>query len=198
MNPSFRTALVLIAIGVSSVQAQEASPSPSPAIPGMPPMPKPVKEHEWFKQLEGEWTWETDMPTAEGQPPVKCGGTESARMIGGFWLIADGMGDMGGMKMENRSALSYDVNKKTYIGSVVTGMDSTLWIYTSGEVDATGKILTLHCEGPNVMTMDASQIVKYVETHEIKDGDHRVFSSKMQNPDGTFTPIMTATYTRVK
>lgn len=189
MSNTTRLSIVLATLLVQSFAFAQEPASPSP-MPSMPPMPKPAPEHAWFKQLEGEWTWESENP--------KCSGTESARMIGGFWLLADGVGEMPGMKVETRTALSYDVHKKTYVGSVVTGMDSTLWIYTSGELDPTGKILTLHCEGPNVMTGDASKPVKYVESHEFKDADTRIFTSKMQNPDGTFLQILTATYKRKK
>lgn len=181
--------------------AQDASPSAAPATapsPAMPPMPSPVKEHEWLKQFEGEWTWTSETPAGEGQPAVKCEGRESSKMLGGFWLNTEGVGQYGSETAHSRTTLGYDPQKKTYIGTVVVSMDSTLWVYSSGEVDATGKKLSLHCEGPNVMTMDPTSHVKYLETHEFKDADTRVFTSSIEQADGKLQPIMTVNYSRVK
>jgi hypothetical protein len=201
VNHPFRLALVAACLVTTAAFAQDASPSPSaaPASPAMPPMPTPVKEHEWLKQLEGEWTWVSEAPPAEGQPGFKCEGRESSKMLDkGFWLTSEGTGQYGEVTMHTRTVLGYDPHKKTYVGTVIVSGDSTLWVYTAGEVDATGKKLSMHCEGPNVMTMDPTTRVKYIETHELKDADTRVFTSSIEQPDGTLQPVMTATYTRVK
>ncbi|HEX2749822.1 MAG TPA: DUF1579 family protein, partial [Verrucomicrobiales bacterium] len=49
---------------------------PAQEIPKMPP---PVKEHEWLKQLEGEWTSEFECFMPGEKEAVKGKGTETAR-----------------------------------------------------------------------------------------------------------------------
>lgn len=62
-------------------------------------MPPPVKEHAWLQQLVGEWESETEVFMEPGKPPMKGKGSEAARMLGGFWLVGEGKGEMMGMTM---------------------------------------------------------------------------------------------------
>src|SRR5687767_5350132 len=89
--------------GAALVRAQE--------IPQMPP---PVKEHAWLQQLVGEWESEMEVFMVPGQPAVKGKGSEVVRMLGGFWLVGEGKGEMMGMKMSSLLTLGYDPEKKKY------------------------------------------------------------------------------------
>lgn len=57
---------------------------------------EPRKEHQWLQKLVGEWTYETEAPMEPGQPPEKFTGTESVRLLGGLWIVAEGQGEMPG------------------------------------------------------------------------------------------------------
>lgn len=160
---------------------------------GEPEMPKPQKEHEWLQQLAGEWDTESEIFSAPGQPPAKAKGSESARMIGGFWSLSETKGDFGG-PFTGILTLGYDPEKKEYIGTWVDSVTSRMWHY-QGTLDAAGKILSLDTEGPDME--HPGTMAKFRETIEIKDKDHKVFTSMMEK-DGKWITFLTARYERKK
>ena len=156
-------------------------------------MPKPQKEHEWLKQLEGEWTSDVKASGPPGQPGFESKGTETVRSIGGFWIVAENNGDMMGTPFTGILTLGYDTNKNKYIGSWIDSMTSYMWTY-EGTVE--GNKLTLSTEGPS--QMNPAERVKFREVLEVKDKDHKVFTSSMQREDGSWNQVMTINYTRKK
>ena len=72
-------------------------------------------------------------------------------------------------------------------------MDSHLWQY-EGTLDATGKILTLETEG--ACPTAPRKLTKFKEVIEIKDRNHRVFTSSMEGEDGKWVTAMVCHYTR--
>jgi hypothetical protein len=161
----------------------------------MPPMPTPTKEHALLDQFAGQWTSECEATAAPGQEPLVCKGTESTRMVGGFWMVATGKADMMGMPVESLMTLGYDPAKKKYVGTFVCSAQDHLWEY-EGEFDESGKKLVLTTEGPSMM--DPTQKAIYQEVLETVDADHRQFTSSVKGPDGKWQQIVTAKYTRVK
>src|SRR5688572_9663025 len=100
-------------------------------------------------------------------PPVKTTATETARSIGGRWIIGEMKCEMPGMgPMTAVITIGYDAEKGKYHGSWIDTMHDHLWVYT-GSVDATGKILTLEAEGPNMMNPAAGPM-KYRDVIEFK------------------------------
>ena len=160
-----------------------------------PQMPPPVKEHEWLKKFLGEWDSDVEVIMAPGQPAIKGKSTESARSIGGFWIVSEGKGEMMGMPFASVLTLGYDPDKKKYIGTWVDSMASFLWTYT-GTVDPTGKILTLETEGPS--PTKPGKNAKFREVTEFKSNDHRVFTSSIQQDDGTWHTMLTVHARRKK
>jgi len=169
--------------GIAKASAQE-----------VPKMPEPVKEHKWLEQFAGEWESEVEafMP---GGDSLKGKSTETAKMMGGFWLISNGTGEMMGMKMNSVLTLGYDPDKKKYVGTWIDSMTSMLWKY-EGSVDDAGKTLTLETEGPCMMK--AGQMTKFKEVMQIIDKDNKVFSSSMLGDDGKWVPVMKVTSKRKK
>jgi hypothetical protein len=156
--------------------------------PQQPPeMPKPVKEHEWLKQIEGEWETTGEMQMAPDQPVIKSKGIEKNRMNGAFWLVSNQKGECMGMTMECVFTLGYDPSKKKYVGTWIDNMTPHLWSY-EGEVDSAGKTLTLLTKGPDPMAPGKTRNFKEVLT--IKDKDHRTFTSSMQGDDGKWTTFV--------
>lgn len=160
-----------------------------------PQMPKPEKEHAWLQHLTGEWDTEAEMFMEPGKPPLKAQGSESARMVGGFWLLAEAKGEMMGMEFRSVFTLGYDAQKKKYIGTWIDNCTNYLWKY-EGTVDSTGKVLTLETEGP--CPMSGGKLTKFKEVIEIKDKDHKFFTSSMQGEDGKWTTIVSVNYRRKK
>src|SRR5262245_38660374 len=82
-----------------------------------PEAPKPTKEHEALKQFAGEWTMLAQTVPAPGQEVIKCEGTESAKMVGGFWLVGHGEGSMMGQPVGSVITIGYDPAAKKYVGT---------------------------------------------------------------------------------
>lgn len=157
---------------------------------------EPQKEHLWLQQLVGEWTSEAECSMSPGQPSTKSYGTERVRMVGGLWMVGEGQGEMpGGGTATMIMTLGYDPQKKRYLGTWIGSMMTHMWHY-DGEMDASGRILTLSAEGPS-MAGDGT-MAKYQDIIEIKSKDHRTLSSRVLGPDGTWNHFMTAHYRRRK
>ncbi len=161
----------------------------------MPEMPKPAKGHEMLAQFAGDWEVEAKTEPAPGQEPIVCKGTESAKIVGGFWLVTHGEGDMMGTKMQSILTLGYNPEKKKYVGTFLSSCDSTLWKY-DGEMDASGKKLTLRTEGP--LPTDPTKTGKYKEVLELVDKDHKTFTSYLIDENGKETKFVTMEYVRTK
>lgn len=159
-----------------------------------PAMPQPTKEHEWLKQFAGEWDVETEAFMEPGQPPMKMKGTESARMLGGFWIVGENKGEFMGAPFTGIMTFGYDPEKKKYIGTWVDSNTSTLWQYL-GTANASGKILTLETEGFCPLE---GKVCQFKNTFEFKSKDHRVLTGTKLGKDGKWTTAMTVTARRKK
>jgi hypothetical protein len=154
-----------------------------------PPVPPaPTKEHEWLKQLEGEWIVETEAVMGPGQPAIKSKGTETVRSLGGYWTVGEIKSDFMGTPFNGIMTLGYDPKAKKYIGSWVASVEGHFWKY-EGTLDAAGKVLTLNTEGPDMTA--PGKLAKMKDVITIKDKDHRALTSFMQGPDGKWTQFMT-------
>lgn len=164
------TVSVLLLLLAADLSAQELKPA------------EPTKEHEWLKQLAGEW---------EGDV-ANC--TQNARLLGGLWLVSDFKATVGDKPMSAVLTIGYDPQTKKFVGTWIDSMTTHLWTY-EGTLDATGKILTLAAEGPNPAT---GKIAKMRDVLEIKTKDHNVMSSQIQGDDGKWQTFMTVNYKRKK
>jgi hypothetical protein len=161
----------------------------------VPAFPEPTQEHEWLQQFAGEWETEAEASMEPGQPPMKCKGKATSRMLGSFWVITESEGDMLGMKVQAVQTIGYDAEKKKYVGTWVDSMVNYMWDY-EGSVDSTGKKLTLEAEGPNFMTGGKS--TKFRDTYEFKSKDHIESTSSMLGDDGKWVTFMTGQMRRKK
>jgi hypothetical protein len=205
--------VVAIGAGVSAMSAAQqeatpprktppgsppAAPTAPPGMEDMPMPPPPGEHHKWLQQLVGNWTVETEM-TAEGMPPMKSTGTDTARSLGdgGRWVLCELKAEMPGMgPMSAMLTLGYNSETGKYQGTWVDSMHDHLWVYV-GTLDATKKILTLEAEGPNMMDPAATAKVKYRDVIEIKSADHRTLTSSAYM-DGKWVQFVTANYRRTK
>lgn len=146
--------------------------------------PKPGKEHEHFKKLVGTWTAVSDFGN----------GSMTYKMeLGGLWLVGDFEGEFGGMKFQGKELDTYDAVSKKY-KSVWVDSFSTSPRNMEGEMDKTGKIMTLKGEGrgPDGSTMNFKTVTEY------KDNDTIGFAMYMVDADGKDQPMVTITYKRKK
>lgn len=154
---------------------------------------EPQKEHHWLQQLVGEWTYEIEAMT-EADQPQRTTGTESVRSLGELWIVAEGQGEMPGCgSATTLITLGYDLQKQRYVGTWVGSMMTYLWVY-DGELDAEGRVLTLHSDGPAMTGED--KLAKYKDVLEFKSGNHRTLTSHILDDDGQWHQFMTANYWR--
>jgi hypothetical protein len=152
----------------------------------------PQTEHHWLQKLVGEWTYESECSMGPDQPAMKMGGKEVVRTLGGLWTVGEGNNEHGTSIM----TLGYDEKQKAFVGTFIASMMSFLWVYRDGQLDETGKILTLNAEGP-AFVPDAKGLVQYQDIIEIVDENNRILSSRMLLPDGNWQHFMSAHYKRV-
>jgi hypothetical protein len=157
---------------------------------------EPQKEHQWLQKLVGEWTMEGESDMGPDKPPSKTTGTERVRSLGGLWTVGEGRGEMpDGGEATMIMTLGYDPQKKRFVGTWIGSMMTYLWVY-DGELNASGNVLTLNAEGPNMMA--PGQMMKYKDVIEFKSDDHRVLTSHALGEDGKWHQFMTAHYRRKK
>jgi Protein of unknown function (DUF1579) len=156
--------------------------------------PEPQREHRWLEGLVGEWTYESEPCAVPGQEPAKFTGSESVRSLGGLWVVGHGKGDMpGGATARTMITLGFDPERKRFVGTWVGSMMANMWVY-DGDLDASGKVLTLNTTGPS---FDGSgKTAKYQDVITIKDADNRTLTSRVQGDDGKWTEFMSANYRR--
>jgi hypothetical protein len=157
---------------------------------------EPQNEHRWLHQLIGNWTYEHEAAMGPGQPTQKLRGRESARSLGGVWVVCEGEGEMpGGGAANTIMTLGYDPAKKHYVGTWIGSMMHNLWVY-EGDLDPAGKALTLESEGPSFA--GDGKMAKYRDVIEFQSQDHRTLTSHVLGEDGQWRQFMTALYRRAK
>lgn len=156
---------------------------------------EPQKEHEWLGKFLGDWTFEAECSMGPGEPAFKNQGRESVKSLGGLWIVAEGEGEMpGGDTGQTMMTLGYDPKRQRYVGTWVGSMMSHMWIY-DGELDASGKILTLNAEGPSFVA--PNKVAQYQDVIEFKSDDHRILRSRVMGEDGKWGEyFVTAHYRR--
>jgi hypothetical protein len=155
---------------------------------------EPQQEHHWLQQLVGEWEFVTEAKMGPEAPPQKFGGRETARSLGALWVLCEGYGEMpGGCTGNMVMTLGYDPAKKHYVGTWVGSMMTHLWVYR-GELDSTGKMLTLEAEGPSFA--GDGGVSMYRDVIEIIDPNHRTLTSYVQGEDGDWRCFMSANFYR--
>lgn len=160
-----------------------------------PAPPKPGKEHELLKQLEGKWDVAGKFWMDPSKPPSEVKGSETAKVdLGNFWLRTHFKGEFLGQKIEGRSTLGYGPMKKKYVGSWIDDMMPHLFVM-EGDADAAGKVFTLAGEGFDPAT---GKPAKEKWVIEIKDADTHTMTFYGPGADGKERKTGELTYTKKK
>jgi hypothetical protein len=194
------TAAMCAGVAMTPASQQDKPPAALPAAVAQDTPTPPGEHHKWLDQLVGNWTVESEMMMGPDTPPVKSTATDTVRSLDGRWIIGEMKGEMpaamGGGKVTAIITLGYDAEKGKYQGTWIDSMHDLLWVYT-GTLDATGKILTLEAEGPNMMDPADKSKMKYRDVIEIKSADHRTLTSSAFM-DGKWVQFGVTNYRRAK
>ncbi|HVQ24542.1 MAG TPA: DUF1579 domain-containing protein [Planctomycetota bacterium] len=153
----------------------------------------PTKQHAWLQQLVGEWSF-TCKATMQEQA-FEMTGTESVRPVGGLWIVAEGRSTVAGQPMQSVMSLGYQPEAQAFVGTWFDSSQSYLWSY-KGALDDGRRTLTLDTEGPSFDT--PGQTSRYRDAIELTDKDHKVLTSSVQQPDGSWRTFMRAEYVRAR
>lgn len=157
--------------------------------------PKPGKEHEWLKQLDGKWDVAGKFFMDPAQPPVEIKGSESTNLeLGGFWLKGHFKGEFLGKKFEGRSVTGYSPMKKKYVGTWVDNFMPHLFVM-EGSMDDAGKVLTMTGEGFDPAT---GKPAKEKWVIEVKGPDSHVMTFYTADAEGKERKTGELTYTKQK
>lgn len=167
--------------------SQNSAPDTTASVGTCPGMGQSTPEHAWMQRFVGEWTSKGLSFCMPDQPPMPLSGTETVRSIGGLWMHTLIESDNPEMPYTQVQTLGYDTKKERYIGTVVDSMCAHRWL-AEGQVDATGNILTMECEGP--FPFRPQPISRFRDVTEFKGPDHKLFTSSIQEADGTWTVLM--------
>ena len=154
-----------------------------------------VPDEVWLKQLEGEWTYETECGTRPDGTPQTMSGTESVRALGTFRTVAENRcpAHDGSPEMVSIITLGRDAARGRFIGTFVSSCMAHLWPY-DGALDETGRKLSLDSQGPSLSGGEG--IDKYRDVIEIESPDRRTLRALVLEPDGGWREFMTSRYRR--
>lgn len=156
---------------------------------------KPQQQHQWLQQLVGDWEYTMTAVMGEDGAEETHKGTETVSSLGGLWIVGEGTcpGTEDGATGVNILTLGYDPAQSAFIGTWVGSMMTNMWVYR-GQLDSTGKILTLDTTGPS--WTDPTKTQAYRDIVEVVDANTRYLRSETQQEDGTWNRFMTSKYTR--
>lgn len=161
--------------------------------PAMPELPQATEQHEWLHKFVGEWNVRSEIHMAPGEEPVVATGTETARMLGDFWVVAEGQGEISSADLKSKWILSfgYEPEEGRYVGRWIDSMTPASWDYT-GNVSEDGKVMTLSTRGFCPME---GEVCEFRSTVEFKSDDVRVITDEKKTDEGWETAVV-STYTR--
>lgn len=187
MKPTMKEIAGALLPGISWFAEQKVSSMALPAFPA------PQKEHEWLGQLTGEWDAEVEMHMEPGKPPATTTGTQTSRMIGGFWYLEENQGSFMGQPFTGILSIGFDPSREKYVGTWLDSMSCYPMQYT-GILDKSGRRLVLEAEGrcPD----NPGELRKFRDTIEIQDAGHKSFTSCIQEADESWSTVMVVRYRR--
>lgn len=156
-------------------------------------LPKPTERHRWLEQLVGEWDITHDYVDESGNKAT-LRSTETVRSLDGIWYLTEGEGEMpGGGRSKYVVILGYDSDRQRFVGTWAGTPMTNQWIY-DGELDESGRKLSLYSEGPSMDGSGGRMTSK--DVYEIVSPDLRYLKGYAKKPDGSWEQFMSVEYRR--
>jgi hypothetical protein len=157
-----------------------------------PQAPKPGPEHQRLEYFVGKWTSEGEMKPGPMGPGGKITSSDTCEWFEGKFAVvcrSEGTTPMGPSK--GLGILGYSPEEKVYTYSGVDNSGMTMTTIPRGTVQ--GNTWTYNDE-----SMMGGKKVKTRVTIKEASPTAYTFKMEMQNPDGTWAPMMEAKNTKVK
>ena len=164
----------------------------SDATAQMPDPPAP--ELDLLKKDIGEWDVEIKAWSAADAEPMVTKGTETTRMLGGYWTVTNFDGNMMGMDFKGHGTYGYDTKKKKYVGTWIDSLGPYM-MQIIGDYDKETQTLTMVGDSPDPGGKTTST---YTMSSCYKDGG-RVMTMHMQpkgSADDQKMKLFVMTYTK--
>lgn len=158
-------------------------------------MGKPAKEHGTLAPLVGTFTSTVKMWMGPGEPHVSTGTMVNTMELGGLFLAHDYKGDPNPgpfPAFQGKGFFGFNKHKKQYEGYWIDNAASWMSL-ESGQVDAAGKVWTMHSEMDDPMT---GKRTKKRSVITIIDKDHHSMEMFFTPVGGTETRCMEIQYKR--
>jgi len=154
---------------------------------------EPTPQHEWLKQLVGEWSYRSECPAGPDGEALTAEGKEHVRMLGDLWMVGESTGLMpGGGSMTAVMTVGYDPEKERFVGTWVGSPMTAMFIY-EGTLDESARELTLNTRGEDFNNPGTQ--TDYQDILVLTDSG-RELRSRMRTNEGEWVDIMKAVYTR--
>lgn len=149
MNTSFAKAVALPLVIIFAIASTHGV---ADAQGQMPPALGP--EIDIIKKDVGEWDVEIKAWASADSEPMVTKGTETTRMLGGYWSVSNFDGNMMGMDFKGHGSYGYDTKKKKYIGTWIDSLGPYM-MHTEGDYDKETQTLSMvgDSPGPDGTTM---------------------------------------------
>lgn len=135
---------------------------------GMPPADEAGKNHEIFKQMEGEWTCVVKQFGPDGAEMSGGTGTMTSKLVmGNRFVVSEFDGRMMGRFFRGMGTMGYSNTDKRYEGTWIDSM-GTGTMFMTGSTDSAGKVLTMTGEMMDMETGKPGKM-KEVTTMLTKD-----------------------------
>lgn len=158
-----------------------------------------TQEHEWLRQLVGDWTYWGECPTSfsEGAPKERLEGHEQVRSLRDLWIVAEAEGPSPepGVPALSLTTVGFDPKRGRFVGQWIGSMMNYQWLY-EGSLSEDRQSLILNSEGPG-MTEDGA-LAKYRDIHEIVSATERALYGEILTEAGKWHRFMETHYTRVE
>ena len=154
----------------------------------------PGPMHAILASLAGKWKTSIKSWMGGPEPTVSEGIGERTMIMGGRYLESKYSGNMMGMPFEGQEILTYDNMKKQFTSVWIDNMAPMLTVASEGQVDPTGKIITMSSSMPDMAT---GKMEPYKLVMKIVDKDHNVFTMS-GTKEGKEFKVMEIDYTRVQ
>jgi hypothetical protein len=191
--------LIACCLTLPAAAAESKAPAPKPAaapsdqemMAAMMKLATPGPQHAALKPLEGSWKATVKSFMGPGEPAVSEGTAENQMILGGRFLRQEYHGTFMGQPFEGYGVTGYDNAKKQYVGAWVDSV-GTMIQTTTGSMDKSGKVLTLHGTWDDPVTHKKTPTKQIVR---ITDDKTNVFEMYGQM-EGKEVKQMEITYTR--
>ncbi len=153
---------------------------------------EPSPEHEFLSRQVGNWKVSCRYSMGAGTEPIEVSGTETAEMIGGFWLVTRFEADLLGTPMAGQASTGYDPIQKRFVGNWKDSSIPFLYAF-EGFLDDEQKVLKMSGENYDPVRGVRAIYRSVIEYHSLKE---KTLTLSVELADGSINEILQYHYTR--